>query len=380
MLRAASTIAPRAVYVCGNTATTAGLTVAVSRDKERGKAGDVAIEAGALVLADRGVCCIDELDKMTCDPHSLLEAMEQQSISVAKSGMVTSLKSRASVLAAANPVGGTYNRKKTVCENLKMAPALLSRFDLVFILTDKADAAHDRMISEHIMRTHSLASSSSFSSSSTSSSHTFNDMSNKIEGHREGETLSMRLRRHARAMEHRAISTEALRAYLAYAKQYVHPRLSKAAAKVLQRHYLTLRAQASIGQSIPVTTRHLESLIRLAQARAKIELREEVTESDAEDCVQILEESLLDAFTADHGVVDLGRKGGLSGSNEVKTLISQLNHEAKMRGDNIFTKTQIEEVVSRLRLQRSTNDLISLLNDHAYLLRKGQNKFQLCSA
>jgi DNA helicase MCM8 len=99
------------------------------------------------VLADQGVCCIDELDNIACDHHALLEAMEQQSISVAKSGVVTSLKSRTSVLAAANPSGGHYNRRKTVCENLKMAAALLSRFDLVFILLDKPDESHDRMIS-----------------------------------------------------------------------------------------------------------------------------------------------------------------------------------------------------------------------------------------
>jgi DNA helicase MCM8 len=150
MLRAASRVAPRSVMVCGNTASTAGLTVALVR--EAGAGGEMSIEAGALVLADRGVCCIDELDKMTCDPHSLLEAMEQQSVSVAKSGVVTSLRSRATILAAANPSGGCYDRRKSVSENLKMASALLSRFDLVFIMLDKPDAGRDRLISEHIMR------------------------------------------------------------------------------------------------------------------------------------------------------------------------------------------------------------------------------------
>ena len=118
LLRSAAEVAPKSVFVCGNTATTAGLTVSLTRDSAgstRGGGGsDVCIEAGALVLADKGVCCIDELDKMNCDPHSMLEAMEQQQISVAKSGVVTSLKSRTSVLAAANPVGGHYNRNKSV--------------------------------------------------------------------------------------------------------------------------------------------------------------------------------------------------------------------------------------------------------------------------
>jgi len=100
LLRAAANVSPRSVVITGNTATTAGLTVAVTREGKN----DMSLEAGALVLADRGVCCIDELDKMSCDPHSLLEAMEQQSISVAKAGTVTSIRCRTTVLAAANPV------------------------------------------------------------------------------------------------------------------------------------------------------------------------------------------------------------------------------------------------------------------------------------
>jgi DNA helicase MCM8 len=130
LLRAAAAVAPKAVFVCANTATTAGLTVSLSRDGgSSGRSGggggggrDVCIEAGALVLADRGVCCIDEIDKMTCDPHSMLEAMEQQQISVAKSGMVTSLKSRTTILAAANPVGGHYTRNKSVRAYLFLRP------------------------------------------------------------------------------------------------------------------------------------------------------------------------------------------------------------------------------------------------------------------
>jgi hypothetical protein len=134
LLRAAAAVAPKSVFVCANTATTAGLTVSLSRDGagsgRGGGAGgrDVCIEAGALVLADRGVCCIDEIDKMTCDPHSMLEAMEQQQISVAKSGMVTSLKSRATILAAANPVGGHYTRNKSVSITSLLEVALRQKY------------------------------------------------------------------------------------------------------------------------------------------------------------------------------------------------------------------------------------------------------------
>jgi len=133
MLQAISSIAPRGVYVCGNTTTTAGLTVTLHKD---GSSGDYALEAGALVLGDQGCCCIDEFDKMGTQHAALLEAMEQQCISIAKAGIVCSLPARTSIIAAANPIGGHYDKSRTVSENLKMNPALLSRFDLVFILVD----------------------------------------------------------------------------------------------------------------------------------------------------------------------------------------------------------------------------------------------------
>ena len=131
MLTAAASLAPRGVYVCGNTTSSSGLTVTVVKDAAT---GDFALEAGALVMGDQGCCCIDEFDKMSSGEHqALLEAMEQQTISVAKAGIVCSLSARTAVLAAANPVSGHYNKCKTVCENLKLPSNILSRFDLVFV-------------------------------------------------------------------------------------------------------------------------------------------------------------------------------------------------------------------------------------------------------
>ena len=150
MLQAVASISPRGVYVCGSYSTTSGLTVTLLREGS----GDNVLEAGALVLADQGCCCIDEFDKMGHEHQSLLEAMEQQSISIAKAGIICSLPARTSVIAAANPVGGHYNKAKTVAENLKLSPAVLSRFDLIFILIDRPDEALDKLLSEHVMALH----------------------------------------------------------------------------------------------------------------------------------------------------------------------------------------------------------------------------------
>ena len=150
MLQAVANISPRGVYVCGSYSSTSGLTVTLLREGS----GDNVLEAGALVLADQGCCCIDEFDKMGQEHQSLLEAMEQQSISIAKAGIICSLPARTSVIAAANPVGGHYNKAKTVAENLKLSPAVLSRFDLIFILIDRPDEELDKMLSEHVMALH----------------------------------------------------------------------------------------------------------------------------------------------------------------------------------------------------------------------------------
>ncbi|PNH08574.1 DNA helicase MCM8, partial [Tetrabaena socialis] len=152
LLQAAVAAAPRGIYVCGSTSTSAGLTVSVVRD---GVSGESVLEAGAVVLADRGVCAVDEFDRMASEHQALLEVMEQQEVSVAKAGLVANLPARASILAAANPAGGSYNRAKSLAENIKLSPAMLSRFDLIFVLLDRPDEALDGALSEHVMALHS---------------------------------------------------------------------------------------------------------------------------------------------------------------------------------------------------------------------------------
>ncbi|KVH90487.1 AAA+ ATPase domain-containing protein, partial [Cynara cardunculus var. scolymus] len=335
LLQAAASVSPRGIYVCGNATTNAGLTVAVVKDSVT---GDYAFEAGAMVLADRGLCCIDEFDKMTAEHQALLEAMEQQCVSVAKAGLVASLSAQTTVLAAANPVGGHYNRAKTVNENLKINAALLSRFDLVFILLDKPDELLDKRVSDHIMSVSQLGALFRLISQ-----HVFlhGAASQIISGTnldvKSGSVVS-RLRLDPRKdVDFVPLPAPLLRKYIAYARTYVFPRMSRPAAKILQEFYLKLRDRNTSADGTPITARQLESLVRLAQARARVELREEITVEDAEDVVEIMKESLYDKYVDEHGFVDFDRSGGMSNLKEGKRLLSALIKQSELEQKDCFS-------------------------------------------
>uniref|UniRef100_A0A672UPM1 DNA helicase MCM8 n=1 Tax=Strigops habroptila TaxID=2489341 RepID=A0A672UPM1_STRHB len=366
-------VAPRGVYVCGNTSTCSGLTVTLSRD---GASGDFALEAGALVLGDQGICGIDEFDKMGNQHQALLEAMEQQSISLAKAGIVCSLPARTSIVAAANPVGGHYNKAKTVSENLKMGSALLSRFDLVFILLDTPNEDHDHLLSEHVMAIRAgkqaVCSSAVVTRTNTRDRSILEATSDRPLLERlkilPGENFD-------------AIPHQLLRKYIGYARQYVHPNLSPEAAQVLQEFYLELRKQNHGADSTPITTRQLESLIRLTEARSRLELREKSTKEDAEDVIEIMKYSMLGTYSDEFGKLDFERSqhgSGMSNRSQAKRLISALNSIAERTYNNLFDLQQLRQIAKELQIRVSDfESFIGSLNDQGYLLKKGSRVYQL---
>ncbi|EFC48830.1 predicted protein [Naegleria gruberi] len=371
LLTATSHVAPRGIYVCGNTTSTSGLTVTVTKDVST---GDFSLEAGALVLADRGCCCIDEFDKMSNEHQALLEAMEQQSISVAKAGIVCNLPARCSVAAAANPVGGHYNRAKTVGENLKINPALLSRFDLIFILLDKPDELRDKLLSEHVLKLHSGNTTRTGSALST---FTTKSALSQV-GTQHGQTSLKERLKPKKGETFDVIPPRLLRKYISYARQYVMPKLNNDAKKVLQDFYVKLRKSHHSSEATPITTRQLESLIRLSQARARSELRSEVTERDALDVVELIKESMFDVLTDEKGRIDLTRVTGMSKTKQQNAYIEQLTKIADSNGHGpMFEFNEMVQYAQQMGLTEDHRILIERLNNQGYILKKGPGVYKL---
>ena len=272
LLRYMIKISPRGIYTSGKSSTSAGLTATAVKD-ELGD-GRWTIEAGALVLADKGIAAIDEMDKMNNEDKSALhEAMEQQTISVAKAGVMATLKSRCSLLAAANPKLGRFDKYEPIAPQINLTPALMSRFDLIFVLTDDPDTKRDSAIAQHILKSNyagELVTQKAWNPEISQ-----DDIDNAL-------TVIMP-----------AIEPELLRKYVAYARKNIFPTLTDEAKEYFLKYYVGLRTQGQdSNKPVPVTARQLEALIRLGEASARLRLSDKVTLADAQRVVKILEACL----------------------------------------------------------------------------------------
>ncbi|CAI5745352.1 unnamed protein product [Peronospora destructor] len=276
-LKFAKQTAPRAVYSTGKGASAVGLTAGVSRDPFT---KEWVLQGGALVLADKGVCLIDEFDKMNeQDRTSIHEAMEQQSISVSKAGIVTSLQARCSVIAAANPIGGRYNAARTFAENVELTDPILQRFDLLCILQDKVDPVDDERLADFVISSHMRSNAKKKSANE--------------EDELSAMTQSMQVGDDDASM---TLDQELLRKYILYARTFVNPVLASGidTGKV-EAFYAQLRRASQHTGAVPVAVRHLESLFRMAEAHARMHLRDSVGDEDLALAIRVLTESLCDA-------------------------------------------------------------------------------------
>jgi DNA replication licensing factor MCM2 len=298
--------APRTVYSTGKGASAVGLTAAVQKDPVT---REWTLEGGALVLADRGICLIDEFDKMNdADRTSIHEAMEQQSISISKAGIVTTLKARCAIIAAANPIGGRYDPQRTFAENVELTDPILSRFDNLCVLIDEVNPVQDERLARFVVGSH-IRSHPSYGANGPEGA---DDAPASADAATPGkETASTAL-----APDHppaaspgkspvkkgiigdagqETIPQDLLRKYIMFARAEIKPQLQNIDQEKVKKLYADLRREAHNAGGVPITVRHIESIMRMSEAHAKMHLREYVRDDDLDMAIRVMIESFIDA-------------------------------------------------------------------------------------
>ncbi|MBI2651102.1 minichromosome maintenance protein MCM [Candidatus Woesearchaeota archaeon] len=326
LLKRISAIAPKGRYVSGRGVSGAGLTAAVVRDEFL---KGWSLEAGALVLASNGICCIDEMDKMVPEDRAAMhEALEQQTVSISKANIQATLISRTTVLAAANPKFGRFDPYGIIAEQINLPPTLINRFDLIFPIKDLPDAAKDGIMADHILKLHQMPD-----------------------------------------LHEPEIPTEFLRKYIAYAKQKMLPSITDEALLEIKNFYLKMRSSGVTDEgikTIPISARQLEALVRLAEASAKLRLSPEATKKDARRSIELVEFCLIQVgLDRETGKIDIDRIAtGISASQRshisiIKEIINELENkigktipiddiiaEAKNKG---VSEENVEDVLEKLK-------------------------------
>ncbi|AKB84627.1 minichromosome maintenance protein MCM [Methanococcoides methylutens] len=361
LLRYMVKISPRGVFASGKSASSSGLTAAAVKD-DLGD-GRWTLEAGALVMADMGLASVDEMDKMSKEDKSALhEAMEQQTISVAKAGILATLKSRCALLGAANPKYGRFDKYEGLAEQINMPPALISRFDLIFILLDVPDRTKDSNIANHILKSHYAGELSEQRQKLPTSTVSEED----VESHMEVILPT--------------IDNDLMRKYVAYARRKVFPIMEDEAREHIINYYLDLRRQGEGKDApVPVTARQLEALVRLAEASARIRLSNVVTLDDAKRTTRISMACMRQVgVDPDTGALDVDViASGTSKSQRdkihlVKDIIARVSERhagskapleevyAEAESENI-ERDRVEELITKMKRQ---GDLLSPDNKH----------------
>jgi replicative DNA helicase Mcm len=324
MLKRMTVVAPKARYITGKGASGAGLSATVVKDEFL---QGWSLEAGALVLANKGHCMIDELDKMGKeDGWAMHEALEQQTVTISKANIQATLRCETTVLAAGNPKFGRFDPYDTVANQIDLPPTLINRFDLIFPIKDLPDQKKDEKLA------------------------------------------SFMLELHQNNIETPPLSTELLRKYIAYARQNIFPKLTDGAIEELKDYFIKMRASAGTGasaRSVPISARQLEGLVRLSEASAKMHLRDKVTKKDAKKAIELLDYCLRQvAMDEETGQIDIDRIAtGMPASQRnkimtIKEIISELENKV---GKVIPLEDIVREAQSKGMSEAEIEDLIQKL-------------------